>query len=46
MLYFQSICKPSNILYVGGPYEAHPFTGINLQNPFKKGSRVRIYFPI
>ena len=25
MLYFQSICKPSSILYVGGPYEAHPW---------------------
>ena len=39
MLYFQSIRKPS-LIYVGGPYEAHPFTRINLLNPLKKGSRV------
>ena len=39
MLYFQSICI-LYLIYVGGPYEVHPFTRINLLNPLKKGSRV------
>jgi hypothetical protein len=43
MLYFQSISKPS-LIYVGGPYEAHPLTRINLLNPLKKGSRVIALF--
>ena len=42
MLYFQSISILYHLplIHVGGPYEAHPVTRINLPNPFKKRSRV------